>query len=204
MPIKQEEINPKHAFFVLYTFIVLVNVSPHFFFSLFYLLYYVDAVGDSSDLHCVVDNSSEGRMEHPGPVDYKKYKMSLSQFMDKGPLRYSDVTDEYRGLMLFGFITQLLLLLVGIFQTVRFTPNVSVTDVAKDMVGMCSSCLVGIASLVQIIMTLVARNSRPGKICGGDYIPRGQVSNNMMNYYEQTDGKFLFVVPIVMLCIMPV
>lgn len=56
---------------ILYLYVWTINVAPPFFFSLFYMLYYADAVGDNSDFHCVVDLTSAAKMEKPIPLDYK-------------------------------------------------------------------------------------------------------------------------------------
>ena len=83
-----------------------------------------------------------------------------------------------------------------------FNPNPEeVNPIAKGI-----GCVVGIANLVQIIMTLVARCSYAGSICAGDYLPEPPTKEfkHLLPYYEKDDGKFLFVTPIVMLCLGPV
>lgn len=64
----------------------------------------------------------------------------------------------------------------------------------------------GVASLTQIIMTLVARCSIAGEICAGDYLPDVPTKEyqKYLPYYEKDDGKFLFVTPIVQLCLIPI
>jgi len=106
--------------------------------------------------------------------------------------------------MLFGLIVQILLFCMAVFQTARFNPSPD-ADLSKDMTGMGIGCAIGIANLTQIIMTLVARCSYAGSICAGDYLPDEPDKSvaHLLPYYEKDDGKFLFAVPIVMLCMLP-
>lgn len=107
-------------------------------------------------------------------------------------------------MMLFGLIVQILLFCMAVFQTARFNPSPN-ADLSKDMTGMGIGCAIGIANLTQIIMTLVARCSYAGSICAGDYLPDEPDKSvaHLLPYYEKDDGKFLFAVPIVMLCMLP-
>jgi hypothetical protein len=102
----------------LYLYLVAVNVGPPFFFSLFYILYYADAVGDSSDFHCVIDLSQAGKMEKPVPLDYKAAGWTtetIPDYVDKHPEKYVDVTEKWRGMMLFGMIVQILIFCFAVF-----------------------------------------------------------------------------------------
>lgn len=162
---------PKTAEILLYGYVWLINVGPAFFFSLFYILYYADAMGDTSDYHCVVDLANAGKMVSPHPLDYKAAGWTTSSIPEeiaKNPAKYVDVTEKWRGMMLFGMIVQILLFCLSIYQTVRFKPA---PEVSNDNIAKGLTCLVGVANLTQIIMTLVARCGYAGKICGGDFLP---------------------------------
>jgi len=196
----------KTPFIILYLYIWLVNVGPPFFFGMFYILYYSDAMGDTSDFHCVVDISSATKMEKAIPLDYKAAGVSttgLAAFIEKNPAKYEDVTEKYRGMMLFGMIVQILLFVLSLYQTIRFSPNPEIT---KDATANALQCVVAVANLTQIIMTLVARCSYAGKICGGDFLPDPPTKEytKLLPYYEVDDGKFLFATPIVMLVMGPI
>lgn len=67
-------------------------------------------------------------------------------------------------------------------------------------------CLVGIANLTQVIMTLVTRCSYAGKVCAGDYLPDspGKELTKLLPYYEQDDGQFMMITPIMMLVSGPI
>ena len=89
---------------VLYGYVWFLLAGPPFFYSLFYALYYADAMGDSSDYHCVVDLTSAAKMEKPIPLDYKAAGVStegLPDFIAKNPEKYQDITESWRGMMLF-------------------------------------------------------------------------------------------------------
>lgn len=137
----------KTPYIVLYLYVWLMNVGPPFFFGLFYILYYADAMGDTSDFHCVVDLTAATKMTKPVPLDYKSAGVSTSglpEFIAKNPLKYVDVTENWRGMMLFGLIVQILLFCLSLFQTVRFKPE---PDISKDKTAQGLTCLVGVANL---------------------------------------------------------
>ena len=197
---------PKTPAMVLYAYVWFLLAGPPFFYSLFYALYYADAMGDSSDYHCVVDLTSAAKMEKPIPLDYKAAGVTtegLPDFIAKNPAKYQDITESWRGMMLFGMIVQIILFLLGVAQAVKFEPS---PEPQKDPLQAGLSCAAGVASLVQVIMTLVARCSYAGSICAGDYLPDPPTERyaKLLPYYEKDDGYFLFVTPIVMLSISPI
>ena len=72
----------KYPAIVLYSYVWLLYCGPPFFYSLFYMLYYADAMGDTSDYHCVVDLYSAARLEKPVPLDYKAAGVRTSNLPD--------------------------------------------------------------------------------------------------------------------------
>lgn len=201
-----QPITMKFQMLIMQAYVWFITVGPHFFFALFYGLYFADAMGDTSDLHCVVDLASAGKMVKPVPLDYKAAGIAtdgLEEFIKKNPQRYEDVTEKYRSLMLFGTIVQAILFVLSVYQSITFKP--AIDDQANNSQKFISFGL-GVASLTQIIMTLVARCSTAGEICAGDYLPDVPMKEyqKYMPYYEKDDGKFLFVTPIVQLCLVPI
>lgn len=195
----------KAPMIVMFLYVLLVTSGPSFFYGLFYILYYADAMGDSSDYHCVVDLTGAAKMSKPVPLAYKESGITtegLPDFIAKHPDKYVDVTENWRGMMLFGLIVQVILFLQSCYSVYRFEPN---PDLQKDKVSNGLNCIVGIANLTQIIMTLVARCGYAGSICAGDYLPDPPTKEftKVLPYYEKDDGKFLFTMPIVMLVMIP-
>lgn len=110
---------------VLFIWVWLLNVGPSFFFGLFYVLYYSDAMGDDSDYHCVVDLTAASKMAKPVPLDYKAAgwtTATIPEYLEKYPEKYIDVTESWRGMMLFGMIVQILLFIMQVYGTVTFNP----------------------------------------------------------------------------------
>lgn len=98
----------KTAHIALLAYVWFINIGPPFLFGLFYVLYYADAMGNDSDLHCVVDITKAGKMEQAIPLDYMGARLHLKtnelpDFLEKNP-EYTDMTESYRGMMLFGMI----------------------------------------------------------------------------------------------------
>lgn len=117
----------KFQMIVMQAYVWFITVGPNFFFALFYGLYFADAMGDTSDYHCVVDLASAGKMMKPVPLDYKAAGIKtdgLPEFIKKNPERYEDVTEKYRSLMLFGMIVQAILFILSVYQGFSFKPNV--------------------------------------------------------------------------------
>ena len=97
----------------------MLSATPPAVYSILYTLYYADAIGDSSDLHCVVDITQEGKMKKNLPFDYKKVGLTtktLPDFLLKNSEKYVDMTLGYKSMMLFGLIVQWILFVTIVFS----------------------------------------------------------------------------------------
>ena len=65
-------------------------------------------------------------MKKPVPLDYKAAGWTtekIPEYLEKNPGKYVDVTEQWRGMMLFGMIVQILLFIANVSDIAMFKPS---------------------------------------------------------------------------------